>query len=108
MNPCPSCIAEPLLEILTSGLLSIRVLGWNGNAEACASHADHLHNIPSLINHYSDARLLYYWHTERPIFIQELGGCIGSDVTSAWSRLKPIIAELESKLEQTQEVAVAR
>jgi len=50
---CPTEIAEILTEILRTGLLRIRALGWSGNAERCAIEADHLHNVPDLLAHYS-------------------------------------------------------
>jgi hypothetical protein len=62
-------IAEILTEILTTGLLRIRALGWSGNAERCAVESDHIHNLPDLLAHYSPERLDYYWNVERTSYI---------------------------------------
>jgi len=68
---CPTEIAEILTEILRTGLLRIRALGWAGNAETCATEADHLHNVPDLLAHYSPERLVYYWDVERRSYISQ-------------------------------------
>jgi hypothetical protein len=68
---CPPEIAEIVAEILTTGLLRIRALGWNGNnAERCAIEADHLHNLPRLLIDFQMGLLDYYWTAERLSFIQ--------------------------------------
>jgi hypothetical protein len=64
-------IAEILAEILTTGLLRIRALGWDGNAARCAIESDHIHNLPDLMVHYSPERLAYYWDVERPSYISQ-------------------------------------
>src|SRR5690242_16044628 len=58
---CPPGVAEIVLEILTMGLLRIRMAGWSGEGRICASEADHLHNLPELLSAYSPERLSYYW-----------------------------------------------
>jgi hypothetical protein len=67
---CPPEIAAILTEILATGLLRIRALGWGGNAARCAVEADHLHNLPALLSSFRQEWLDYYWHAERPAFIQ--------------------------------------
>jgi hypothetical protein len=66
---CSTEIAEVLTEILTTGLLRIRALGWSGKAERCAVEADHIHNVPDLLAHSSLERLNYYWNVERTSYI---------------------------------------
>jgi hypothetical protein len=68
---CSTEIARILSEILTTGLLRIRALGWSGNAERCAIEADHIHNVPDLLAHYSPERLVYYWDVERASYISQ-------------------------------------
>jgi hypothetical protein len=65
MMTWPKEIAEILSKILTAGLLRIRNLGWSGNADRCAIEADHIHNVPDLLAHYSPERFNYYWNVER-------------------------------------------
>ncbi len=50
---CPPEVAEILLEILQNGLLRIRMLGWSDAGHRCAIEADHLHNLPHLLTHFS-------------------------------------------------------
>jgi hypothetical protein len=68
---CSTEIAEILTEILTTGLLRIRAQGWSGNAERCAVEADHIHNVPDLLAHFSPDRLDYYWNVERYSYINQ-------------------------------------
>jgi hypothetical protein len=67
----PREISEILTEILTTGLLRIRALGWSGEAERCAIESDHIHNVPDLLTHYSPERLGYYWNLERTSYISQ-------------------------------------
>jgi hypothetical protein len=57
---CPEEIANILHEILTQSLLRIRAAGWANNAALCATEADHVHNIPVLLAHYSAEYLKSY------------------------------------------------
>jgi len=68
---CPSEIAEILCEILTTGLLRIRALGWNQNPGRCALEADHLHNLPALLADFRPELLEFYWNVSRISYIQQ-------------------------------------
>jgi hypothetical protein len=68
---CPPEIAKVLAEILTTGLLIIRVRGWSGDANRCAIEADHIHNVPDLLVHYSPELLDFYWNVSRSSYIKE-------------------------------------
>jgi hypothetical protein len=68
---CPPEITEIVAEILRTGLLRIRILGWNQNPDRCAVEADHLHNLPALLSAYKPELLDYYWNAERVSFIQK-------------------------------------
>src|SRR5258707_1233545 len=63
-------IKEVLLKILTEGLVRIRAHGFAGEAEACAREADHLHNLPQLVQSMRPELLLYYYNTERRCYLQ--------------------------------------
>ncbi len=68
---CPAEIAKIITEIVATGLLRIRALGWSGaNAQRCAVEADHLHNLPALLSDFKPELLAYYWDAERVSFIQ--------------------------------------
>ena len=85
---CPAEIAEIIAEIIQTGLLRIRSLGWSGDAGRCAIEADHIHNLPGLLTNYSPDLLKYYWEVERPSYL----GQTPSDVACyerLWSRLSP-------------------
>ena len=87
---CPPAIAEVLLRILHTGLLRVRWCGWQGDAEACAREADHLHNLPSLLSDYSPERLHYYWQVERPGFEDQSA----SDFKPLWDRLEKLLPSI--------------
>jgi hypothetical protein len=84
---CPDEIAEVLLEIIEIGILRIRGLGWGENAVRCAVEADHLHNLPHLISHFSEDLLKYYWDVERPSFIGQGSPESIAQFTPLWERL---------------------
>jgi hypothetical protein len=86
MNGPPE-VAEIVLEILRIGLLRIRAAGWRGDAHRCAVEADHLHNLPSLLTHFSPEVLRFYWDTERPLFLNESDGDALTQFAESWNRL---------------------
>jgi hypothetical protein len=88
---CPPEVAEILLEILQNGLLRIRALGWGNNAARCAVEADHLHNLPGLLMHFSADGLRYYWEVERPAFVAQ-GDTTGlPGFQTPWDRLSALV-----------------
>jgi hypothetical protein len=68
---CPPEIAAILLGILRTGILRVRAMGWSQQADRCAVEADHIHNLPDLLNDYHPDRLRFYWETERTSFLQQ-------------------------------------
>jgi hypothetical protein len=85
---CPPAIATILLEMLHHGILCARAAGWSGDAERCAVEADHIHNLPELIENYSPERLRYYWDAERVSF---MSSCPAGELSSwlpLWQRLQ--------------------
>src|SRR4051794_35947663 len=54
---CPPEIAAVVLELMETGLLRIRSLGWSGQADRCAIEAAHIHNLPGLLTDDSRERL---------------------------------------------------
>ena len=57
-------VKDALTEIVYYGILLIRSEARAGNATRCAIEAEHLHNLPNLINNYSDEHLLCYYPNE--------------------------------------------
>jgi len=58
--------------ILGFGLLAIRAAACRGDATVCEIEADHLHNIPSLLDEPDQARHLYYVQAERPDYLDRI------------------------------------
>ena len=77
-----------LLEILTTGLLRIRALGWSGDAKRCAVEADHIHNLPHLLAHHDPDRLAYYWEVERAAYIHQTEPEQLADWEPLWRQLR--------------------
>lgn len=85
---CPSEVAEIIAEILKLGLLRIRAFGWEGDAPRCASEADHLHNLPTLLINYAPELLAYYWDTERVCFRERSSPADLVAFEPLWERLR--------------------
>lgn len=99
---CPTPIAEILFNILRIGLLRIRAKGWSNNAPACASEADHLHNLPDLLSNFSVERLNYYWDVERVGFIEHTAADDLKEFEPWWNRLAQHIHGAERKMLATE------
>jgi hypothetical protein len=91
---CPPDIATILLSILTHGLLRVRAAANSGDAAHAALEADHLHNIPALLQHYSPELLRYYWEVERPGYAARTSAADRAAWEPLWSALRTA-AELE-------------
>lgn len=71
---CPSETESILLKIIAQALLRIRALGFTeGDANKCAIEADHVHNLPMLIENYSEGGIRYYLDVYRKEYIRALG-----------------------------------
>jgi len=86
-------IARILLDIIEVGMLRIRQAGWAGDARRCAVEADHLHNLPELLQAPSPSLLSFYWEVEKPGF-----ECASDDADLAmfrplWDELRSHVAE---------------
>lgn len=95
---CPPEISRILLEIVAMGLLRIRALGWSGDAEGCAIEADHIHNVPDLLAHFSPERLAYYWEVERNSYIDRTPQPQLSGWEPLWRKMQ---IELETMVSMT-------
>jgi hypothetical protein len=84
-----------LLNILRTGLLRIRMDGWNGRADECAIEADHLHNLPGIAKELKVELLSHYYNTTRSSFIKQAKIVQGFE--EDWKRLGEILAEMQSK-----------
>jgi hypothetical protein len=84
-------IRTVLLNILRIGLLRIRVLGTDGSGEQCSVEADHLHNLPGLIQSLRHEELLYYYNIERSCFLRRTTSNT-DEFKPQWERLDKLIA----------------
>ena len=89
---CPPEVVDIMLEILQAGLLRIRARGWADDSPGSAVEADHLHNLPTLLLHYSPELLRYYWDVERPAYLSRVEPGAALVFDSLWTRLKPFIS----------------
>jgi hypothetical protein len=88
---CPPRIAELITKILERGILRIRVLGWDGQADACAVEADHLHNLPDLLRDFRREKLDYYLRIERGNYSSQVPE---SPLVPIWNELDQELANL--------------
>lgn len=85
-------VAEVLARILRTGLLRIRALRAQGMADQCSVEADHLHNLPLLMDEPRLDLLSYYFNVERVAFAAKADHC--AQFKSDWDRLEAILKEL--------------
>ena len=81
-------VRAPLLKIIERGLLGIRQHADRNDPERCGVEANHLHNLPSLVEKCSPERLTYYLEVEVPQYIRETNDAIPGDVREAWDALR--------------------
>lgn len=89
-SQCPREVAEPILQIIRTAILSIRMAGYFGDVAYCTLEADHIHNLPGLITNYSHDNLSYYYDAERPDYLeglQKLRGTNALTYESQWQRI---------------------
>jgi hypothetical protein len=78
------------LDILYRGLLNARSAGYAGDAAQAAAEADHLHNLPELLQHLAREELhAFYWEGMRPSYL-------GESKPEYATRFDPLWAELEA------------
>jgi len=63
---------QAYLEILKWGLLAIREAAFTGKTKLCEIEADHIHNLPSLLNDANEKRHHCYIVPERKYYLEQL------------------------------------
>ncbi len=94
---CPPALSTALLDILANGLLRARAAGWSGDAERAAFEADHVHNLPALLQHFSPEALQYYWDSERLAYATRLDLADRAMWEPLWDALHEV-AEVNGKV----------
>lgn len=105
---------EAYILILTQGLIAIRDFGsFNRGPELCKIEADHLHNIPSLLDEPNAHRHIYYALHERSLYLERVQEAADEDYLHVtvelyqkpWMTLMKLAQEaqeqINKKLEQT-------
>jgi len=88
---CPPDVVVELVEILKWGLLRIRTAGYQGDGRRCVQESDHIHNLPALLIDYAPQLLAFYWSTERPLLIKQIGEAECRAFANAWTNLKSLV-----------------
>ena len=83
----PPIVQASLLTILKLGLLNIRYEAGRKNFERCAIEANHLHNIPGLLEKFSVDLLKYYIEIEIPQYARETNDQVIEEIRGAWAKL---------------------
>jgi len=92
----PPIIQENLLRILKYGLLNIRYYARGKNLERCAIEANHLHNIPALLETFSVDLLKYYIDIEVPEYVRETNNQVPEEFRLAWIALTDWVSQQSS------------
>jgi hypothetical protein len=90
----PDDIQTQLLMILEIGIVNIRYHCLAQRYHLCAVEADHVHNIPDLIEHFSVDKLAYYLEVEVAQYLRETSDQIHNGLRAPWDVLKHRLAEL--------------
>jgi len=73
MSGCPDEVRIAVVELLRTGLLRIRRAAAAADPALCFIEADHLHNLPTLLESYSEDLLRFYLDVERKAYVSQLG-----------------------------------
>jgi hypothetical protein len=87
-------IRSILCDLLQTGLLRIRAFGNDGLAERCSIEADHLHNLPTLLEKLQLDRLAYYYNVERPAFLKQVNDV--KQFEPQWDRLQTLLRKIRT------------
>src|SRR5687768_106289 len=88
---CPPDVADALIEILRMGILQTRVWADQKDYRRCVQEADHIHNLPGLLNNYNPQLLAFYWNVERPLLIQQISDQQCRAFHPAWDKLRGLV-----------------
>lgn len=91
---CPDDICQHLLQVLSIGVRNIRVCCERRQYERCGYEADHIHNIPTLIEDFSLDRLAYYVEVEAAEYLRQIDQWRPSELEATIDLLKRRLAEL--------------
>ena len=93
----PADTSEIHLEILETGLHTIRASGWSGQVNRWVREVDHVHNLPRLLADDRPQVLLYYWDVDRAGYIEEAPPEGLAAWEPLWRRLEPHVAAIRRR-----------
>lgn len=101
MDDPPGIVGGVLLDILIKGILRARSAGWAGDAASAAREADHIHNLPILLRHFSTEMLSSYMKVEVLSYSQRCArsGISVADFEPLWQTLHHALNMLTSPRE---------
>lgn len=79
---------QAYVEILRWGLLGIREAAWAGKLRICEIEADHIHNLPSLLDEPNEARHHCYIGQERAHYVAQLKELTGTEPDYVAARMR--------------------
>jgi hypothetical protein len=91
---CPDDIHQQLLKVLSIGIRNIRVCCDRRQYERCGYEANHIHNIPALIEDFTMDKLAYYVEVEAAEYLRQINQGSPSEVEGPIGVLRHRLAEL--------------
>ena len=86
-RPTDAEVNSAIARILSTSLVRIRSQGALGDYKSCEVEADHVHNLPNLLVHFSDELLAFYFNVERKQYVAQSGGEYPKSYDADWSVL---------------------
>jgi len=86
-------LQESLLAIVERGIVNIRFQCEGGRYELCEAEANHIHNIPGLVQDFSADKLAYYLEVEVPQYVRAIGHPPRGDLLPQWEILRRWLAD---------------
>lgn len=87
---CPDDINRHLLKILKIDILNIRYLIAKEKYGFCGIEANHIHNIPALLEDYSPELLSFYLDVEVQEYMREMKGNVSSEFKVSLNSLQKL------------------
>ena len=93
----PETLQESLLAIVEMGIVNIRFQCQGGRYESCEAEANHIHNIPGLVQDFSADKLAYYLEVELPQYLREIGNHPRGDLLPHWEILRRWLVDFRDR-----------
>lgn len=84
----PPEVQASLLAIVEIGIVNIRSQCEGRRYDSCEAEANHIHNLPALVQNFSADKVAYYLEVELPQYVREVGNHPRGDLLPHWEILK--------------------